>query len=108
MEEDDLFSPSSIGRYGQWEISEDWQSEDDEPRTKTAEEKYEVELSWRKMLERRKKQVGPVSRLGFSLGTRIKAEEVVGDAPVGAVGPKVPLRQISSGSTRLRPVRDSR
>jgi hypothetical protein len=102
MEEDDLFSPSSIGRYGQWEISEDWQSEDDEPRSKTAEEKYEVELSWRKMLERRKKQVGAASR--FNVTSRTWAEYTAGYAPVGGVGSKVPVRQIPSGSTRLRPV----
>jgi hypothetical protein len=70
IEEDDLFSPSSIGRYGQWEISDDWLSEDEEPRTETAREKYDVELAWRKMLEQRKKEASGL------LVARIEADAV--------------------------------
>ncbi|WVQ93513.1 hypothetical protein IAU59_000587 [Kwoniella sp. CBS 9459] len=42
-----LFSPSAVGRYGQWDISQDWDSQD------VDEEKRSVEERWSTMARRR-------------------------------------------------------
>lgn len=50
----DLFSPSAVGRYGQWEIGEDWDSLTEDTGTG---EKGNVERRWGTLAQRREKEV---------------------------------------------------
>nr|XP_031858466.1 uncharacterized protein CI109_006111 [Kwoniella shandongensis]KAA5525538.1 hypothetical protein CI109_006111 [Kwoniella shandongensis] len=51
----DLFSPSAVGRYGQWEISEDFDSQSID------EEKFNIEERWNTLAKRRAKELNSLA-----------------------------------------------
>ena len=53
---DEFFSPSSVGRYGQWDVEEDLES-DNENNGAGAQEKRLVDQRWEVLVRQRRRQV---------------------------------------------------